>query len=157
MIIGKLKIFKPNLYYCNINNCSAFIPGFGVQVNGSRNYFKISGIAATVNTCTVSVSLFIVLSTSPGVRILTQRLVSSFKPELDPQETGYTGMLQKEILENAKLIGEANTEIITTDDYIIQRESNYIFSWKSRDYCSFCIGNISYTYISETYIKCKTS
>ena len=34
-----------------------------------------------------------------------ERIVSSFNPEIDPESSGYVGMLQKEILENAKIIG----------------------------------------------------
>lgn len=56
-----------------------------------------------------------------------ERLIFSFKPEMDPQGSGYTGMLQKEILENAKWIGEADTDIITSDNYIISLDSNYTF------------------------------
>ena len=56
-----------------------------------------------------------------------ERLIFSFKPEMDPRGSGYTGMLQKEILENAKWIGEADTDIITSDKYIISLDSNYTF------------------------------
>ena len=42
-----------------------------------------------------------------------ERIVSSFNPEIDPESSGYVGMLQKEILENAKIIGEADTMPIT--------------------------------------------
>ena len=56
-----------------------------------------------------------------------ERLICSFVPEMDPQGSGYTGMLQKEILENAKWIGEADTDIITNDNYIISLDSNYTF------------------------------
>lgn len=55
------------------------------------------------------------------------RITYSFKPQIDPQGGGYTGMLQKEVLENAKIIGEAETEIISSDEFIISKESNYTF------------------------------
>lgn len=64
------------------------------------------------------------------------RLLASFKPEIDPQGSGYTGMLQKEVLENAKFIGEADTRLISSDDYIISLDSNYTFIYllrKDRD------------------------
>ena len=35
-----------------------------------------------------------------------ERIISSFNPEVDPESSGYVGMLQKEILENAKIIKE---------------------------------------------------
>lgn len=55
------------------------------------------------------------------------RLLASFNPEVDPNGAGYIGMLQKEILQNLKLIGEAETEIISSDKYIITKDSNYTF------------------------------
>ncbi len=57
----------------------------------------------------------------------TMRLLSSFNPEIDPNNTGYIGMLQKEILQNAKLVGEAKTEVISSNNYIITKDSNYTF------------------------------
>lgn len=57
----------------------------------------------------------------------SRRVLASFKPEIDPEGNGYIGMLQKEILQNAKLIGEAETEVISSDKYIITKESNYTF------------------------------
>lgn len=74
----------------------------------------------------ISLSILLMFVTQTGI-FRMQRLVLSFNPELDPQGSGYTGMLQKEILENSKLIGEADTNIITTDDYIISKESNFTF------------------------------
>ena len=74
----------------------------------------------------ISLSILLMFVTQTGT-FRMQRLVLSFNPELDPQGSGYTGMLQKEILENSKLIGEADTNIITTDDYIISKESNFTF------------------------------
>lgn len=56
-----------------------------------------------------------------------ERIIYSFNPESDPQGGGYIGMLQKEILENAKIIGEAETRVISSDEYIISLESNYTF------------------------------
>ncbi len=56
-----------------------------------------------------------------------KRIAISYKPEIDSSGRGYTGILQKDILENAKLIGEANTDIIKNENYIINNESNYTF------------------------------
>lgn len=55
------------------------------------------------------------------------RIISSFKPENDPNGIGYTGMLQKEILENAKLLGEADTKVISSNQYIITKDENFTF------------------------------
>ena len=56
-----------------------------------------------------------------------ERLVVSVHPELDPEGLGNTGMLQKEVLQKAKLIGEADTEIIKSNQFIIPKESNFTF------------------------------
>ncbi len=56
-----------------------------------------------------------------------ERIISSFNPEIDPEGSGYVGMLQKEILENAKIIGKADTYIDSDEQYIINVESNYTF------------------------------
>ena len=67
----------------------------------------------------------IMLLMGPHYRL--DRLIASFNPEIDPNGSGYIGMLQKEILENANLIGEANTEVISSDKYLVIEESNYTF------------------------------
>ena len=56
-----------------------------------------------------------------------ERITSSFNPESNPNGSGYEGMLQKEILEKAKWFGEADTDIIKSDDFIISKESNFAF------------------------------
>lgn len=56
-----------------------------------------------------------------------ERIVSSFNPEIDPESSGYVGMLQKEILENAKIIGEADTMAVSSNQSIINLENNYTF------------------------------
>ena len=56
-----------------------------------------------------------------------ERIMASFNPEIDPQGEGYTRMLQKEILENAKIIGEAETSAISDTQSIINLESNYTY------------------------------
>ena len=55
------------------------------------------------------------------------RLISNFNPEYDPNGSGWVGMVQKDVLENSKLIGEAETKLISSDDYMILNESNYTF------------------------------
>ena len=55
------------------------------------------------------------------------RIVAAFKPELDPNGSGYIGMLQKEVMQNAKMIGESDTEIMSRQDDIISTESNFTF------------------------------
>ena len=72
----------------------------------------------------ISFMVFILLIESP---FRFERIISSFIPESDPEGSGYIGMLQKEILENSRLIGEANTEVISSNEYIISMESNYTF------------------------------
>ena len=71
--------------------------------------------------------LMIFILSFMGSPFRINRIISSFNPELDPNGAGYTGMLQREILENAKLIGEADTQIIKDNDYIINDDSNFTF------------------------------
>ena len=56
-----------------------------------------------------------------------ERITSSFRTESDPNGSGYEGMLQKEVLEKAKWVGEADTDIIKSDEFIISKESNFAF------------------------------
>lgn len=78
--------------------------------------YGIIAIFAIVVICTLIASPF-----------RLQRIISSFNPESDPEGAGYTGMLQKEILENAKLIGEAETDIMSDEQSIINSESHFTF------------------------------
>ena len=74
-------------------------------------------------TITICVAFFLVLI--PEYRL--ERIIFSYKPELDPQGFGYTGMLQKEIMENAKLFGEAETDELLKAESIISKESQFTF------------------------------
>lgn len=56
-----------------------------------------------------------------------ERVIASFNPEIEPQGTGYVGMLQKEILENSKLVGEASTDVVSDEQSVIIGENNYLF------------------------------
>lgn len=85
---------------------------------------KLALIYGAIAVITFILALYII-SSSGSFRF--NRIISSFNPEIDPKGSGYTGMLQKEILENAKLIGEADTRVISSDEYIIIRESNFTF------------------------------
>ena len=53
--------------------------------------------------------MIIILIQSLGGEIPT-RILSSFNPEIDPYNTGWMGMMQKDIMESAKLIGEAEVD-----------------------------------------------
>ncbi len=76
-----------------------------------------------------SVAIFgiIIICTLIASPFRLKRIVSSFNPESDPESAGYTGMLQKEILENAKIIGEAETDIMSDSQNVINSESNFTF------------------------------
>lgn len=78
-------------------------------------------------TITVLGILMIVLIAINYSYILQRLMASSFKPELSPQGEGYFGMIQKDIMENSKLIGEADTEIIKSDEYAVLTNSNFTF------------------------------
>lgn len=102
--------------------------------------------------------LFITNSNILPYRFESYRIMSSFKPEIDPIGYGYTGMLQKEILNNAKLIGEANTQIITSDDYIISQDTTFTFIYlirKNRYSSCRSISNNNYSHFTKTNSKCK--
>ena len=89
------------------------------EENRIKNLLKLYGIIGIL-----VIILMIGLDVNP---FDSMRVLASFNPEIDPEGRGYIGMLQKEILQNAKLIGEAETEIISSDRYIIPMESNYTF------------------------------
>ena len=72
-----------------------------------------------------SALIFIMLLQGSSFRL--ERVLTSFNPERDPQGSGWVGMLQKDILENAKLIGEADTEALSIENSILGVESNYTF------------------------------
>ena len=65
--------------------------------------------------------------TYPGAYRLKERIMGSFHPEIDSIGVGYVGTLQKEILQNAKLIGEADTSIISNEELIVNSGSNFTF------------------------------
>lgn len=82
------------------------------------------------------------------------RITASFWPERDPSGSGYTGMLQKEILENAKLVGQADTKIITDNQYIVSNDTTFTFIYLIRKNWNIHIRNISDDNpinINETY------
>ena len=62
-----------------------------------------------------------------GNSFRAERILASFNPERDPNGLGWVGMQQKEVLENAKLIGEADTDVLSVDHSILGVESNYTF------------------------------
>ena len=88
--------------------------------NRIKSLVKLYGI-------TLILISFILLMLNLNVPYRLKRITASFNPESDPNGSGYIGMLQKNILENSKLIGEADTEVISSDDYIISMESNFTF------------------------------
>ena len=58
------------------------------------------------------------------------RIISSFNPEIDPYDTGWIGMKQKDIMQNAKLIGEAEVELghnVNFDDIFEDSSFSFIY------------------------------
>ena len=88
---------------------------------------KIKKLVIIYGFISVIAIAFIVYLIATSYSFRLNRIISSFKPEIDPNGSGYIGMLQKEVLENAKLIGEAETEIISSDGYIICKENTFAF------------------------------
>ena len=93
-------------------------------VQNKENCIKRLAILYGIPLILISLFMLMLIAESP---YRFERIIASFNPEYDPNGAGYIGMLQKNILENSKLIGEANTEVISSDDYIIFRDSNYTF------------------------------
>lgn len=87
-----------------------------------RRIIKLAGIYTPILIVLILIALCIIFSPYRAMRI-----ISSFRPEIDPKGSGYTGMLQKEILESAKLIGEADTEVISSGKFIISGDTNFTF------------------------------
>lgn len=92
--------------------------------NQENSKKKIKLIYSIISVLAISIIIIITMLSKP---YMVDRFKSHFNPELDPSCGGYEGILQKEIIENAKLIGEANTEIISNDKLIINNRSNNAF------------------------------
>lgn len=56
-----------------------------------------------------------------------ERIMSSINPEIAPSGSGYVGMLQKQILKEAKWFGEADTDVIKSDEFVVSKDSNFSF------------------------------
>lgn len=108
---------------------NAFILGVTYLVTSVIYIWKTSQNKGKVLTiicgsiATIAILLFTIIVFN---NVPVQRILYSFKPEADPQGLGYVGMLQKKVLENAKITGRANTEIITGQNILVE-ESNYTF------------------------------
>jgi len=81
----------------------------------------ISILSGSILVIAITLTFLISLNCLP-----IQKVIYSLKPESDPQNLGYVGMLQKEIIENSKLIGLADTSVILEEN-IVTEESNYTF------------------------------
>lgn len=91
--------------------------------NQENSKKKIKLVYSIVSVFAISITIITMLSKP----YIIDRFKSHFNPELAPDCLGYEGILQKEIIENAKLIGEADTEIISNDKLIINNRSNNAF------------------------------
>jgi len=87
----------------------------------------------------------IVLITQHSDNMFIQRIRYSLHPQEDAQGLGYVGMLQKEIIENSKAIGKADTELISETKYIIAQESNYTFIYLMRKLGVVAVGILAIT------------
>ena len=83
---------------------------------------KIRNLATLYGIITFMIVIFI-----QGLGGIPTRVLSSFNPEIDPYNTGWIGLQQKDIMQNAELIGEANVDgrIIDIDDLF--KDSNHTF------------------------------
>jgi len=73
--------------------------------------------------------MFVILLQSLGVRRIPMSILASFNPEIDPYGSGWVSGMQKDIMENAKLIGKADVEedwlVVNIDD--IFKDSSHTF------------------------------
>ncbi len=72
---------------------------------------------------TILIILMICLLFNNNGMFRVNRIIVSFNPELDPTGAGWQGMLQKQVINSAKLIGEADMEVsigdnLTKEDYL---------------------------------------
>ena len=114
----------PSLANAAILGIAYFIIATTKIVQNKENCIKKLLILYGIPFILMSFIMLILIAESPYI---FERVTASFNPESDPNDSGYVGMLQKNILENSKLIGEAETELISSDEYIISRESNFTF------------------------------
>jgi len=80
------------------------------------------------------------------------RVMGSINPEADPNGIGYVGMLQKETLEKAKIIGEAENMSIPIDDSILSIEGCYTFIYIIGK-CGLLFGGIIALIVILTSVK----
>lgn len=80
------------------------------------------------------------------------RVIGSLNPEADPNGIGYVGMLQKETLQKAKIIGEVENMSISIDDSILNIESCYTFIYIIGK-CGLLFGGIIALIVILTSIK----
>ena len=73
----------------------------------------------------LGIIMFLMLLQGSSYR--AERFLTSFNPERDPNGSGWVGMQQKEVLEKSKLVGEADTDILSVEHSILGIESNYTF------------------------------
>lgn len=73
----------------------------------------------------LGIIMFLILLQRSSFR--AERILTSFNPERDPNGSGWVGMQQKEVLEKSKLVGEADTDILSVEHSILGVESNYTF------------------------------
>lgn len=94
-----------------------------VLKNQENSKKKIRLIYSIVSICIIIMTIITILSEPYKIK----RWKSYLNPEEDPYCSGYEGMIQKEILNNAQLIGEADTEVINDNKNIINNRSNNTF------------------------------
>lgn len=117
-----LILIIPSIINAVILGIVYFITGmiYILKTKGKKKVLPALGGSMLIGT----IFLFMMISLN---KLPVQRMIYSIKPEADPQNLGYVGMLQKEVLKNSKMIGQANTEIISKGENIITGESNYTF------------------------------
>ena len=99
-----------------------------------------------------AVLLLVITFTFMNDSLRWNRLTSSINPEADPNGSGYVGMLQKETLEKAKIIGPAENMSLPIDDSILNIESCYTFIYIIGK-CGLLFGGIIALIVILTSVK----
>ncbi len=120
-----LMVFIPSFTNAEILGISYFIITTVKIIQNKEKRIKNLTVLYGIPLLLISFIIILLAIESP---YKFNRIKASFNPEVDPNGSGWVGMLQKDILKNSKLIGKADTEVISNNyEYMIINESNFTF------------------------------
>lgn len=120
-----LMMFMPSVANMVILGCAYLIVST-IKIIKDKEQHSVRNLAILyVITLAIIGSFVIIGILNSSFRI--ERIIYSFNPNDAPSGQGYIGMLQEEILQNAKVIGQAENIAFPIDESILRLESNYTF------------------------------